>query len=149
MMHAPAHVILQRVAAGTAGTDELAWLRQRLADDLAAPERGAEAALWLDRAPGEPPWWLVERRRQRDGLILRLWRERFPKLKAWDAADRILIAQRRYAGTAWHHHRRLHTPPADATAALLWAAMRTGVRFPTSRRRVFEILRTADRDALY
>lgn len=148
-MHVPAHVILQRVAVGTAGDDDLAWLRQRLADYLAAPERGADAALWLDRAPGEPPWWQVERRRRRDGLILRLWRERFPSLSAWDAAERILIAQERYAAAAWLHQRRSDTPPPDPTAALLWEAMRTGVRFPTSRRRVFEILKTTDRDALY
>lgn len=148
-MNAPSHEILKRIAAGTAGPAEAAWLRQRLAAYLEAPERGLDAALYLNCMPGEPPWWLAERRRERDGLILRLWRERFPTLSAWDAAERIVTVHQRYAAAAWLHHRHRDTPPDDPTAALLWKAMRLGVRFPTSRRRVFEILKTAGRDALY
>lgn len=140
---------IRRVAAGKETPDDRAWLSARLGAYLSDPEQGLERALRLDRAPGEPPWWRVERRQRRDALILRLWRERFPELSAWDAAERILIVQQRYAAAAWRNHRDLTDPPADPTAALLWETMKLGLRFPTSRRRVLEILNTADRDSLY
>lgn len=140
---------LRRVAAGKATADDLTWLSARLGTYLSDPERGLEHALWLDCAPGEPPWWRVERQRQRDGLILRLWRERFPGLSAWDAAERIAMLHERYVAAAWKQHREMAQPPEDQTAALLWQALKTGIRFPTSRRRIFDILNTADRDTLY
>ncbi|PWC53268.1 hypothetical protein [Azospirillum sp. TSO22-1] len=140
---------LKRVAAGEASADDLTWLSARLGSYLRNPQRGLEHALWLDCAPGEPPWWRVERQRLRDGLILRLWRERFPDLPAWEAAEQIITVQQRYAAATWKLQREQPIPPEDPTAALLWRAMKLGVRFPTSRRRIFEILKTADRDALY
>lgn len=140
---------IRRVAAGKDTPDDRAWLSARLGAYLSDPEQGMERALRLDRSPGEPPWWRVERRQRRDALILRLWRERWPELSAWDAAERILIVQQRYAAAAWRQHRDQDTRPADPTAALLWEIMKTDLRFPTSRRRIFEILNTAERDALY
>jgi len=140
---------LKRVVSGKATADDLGWLSARLDAYIANPEQGLERAFRLARSPGEPPWWKVERRKRRDALVLRLWRERFPDLTAWDAAERILIVQQRYAAAAWVQHRDQATPPADATAALLWEAMRLELRFPTSRRQILEILKTADRDALY
>lgn len=140
---------LKRVVSGKATADDLGWLSARLGAYLTNPERGMEHAFRLARSPGETPWWRVERQQRRDALILRLWRERFPALSAWDAAERILMTQQRYAAAAWRQHRDQATPPADPTAALLWEAMRLELRFPTSRRRIFEILNTADRDALY
>ncbi|MBP2315989.1 hypothetical protein [Azospirillum soli] len=82
-------------------------------------------------------------------LILRLWRERFPDLSAWEAAERIANVHQRYTAAAWLHHRDLDTPPDEPTAALLWQILKMDLRFPNSRRRIFEILTTADRDALY
>ncbi|WP_376959649.1 hypothetical protein ABNQ39_07000 [Azospirillum sp. A26] len=131
---------LKRVVSGEATADDLGWLSARLGAYLTNPERGMEHAFRLNRSAGEIPWWRLERRQRRDALILRLWRERFPTSTAWVAAEQILAAQQRYATSTWQHDLSLAEPPDDPTAALLWEAMRLEEKFPTSHRRIFEIL---------
>lgn len=140
---------LRRVAAGTAGPADLDWLRGRLGAYLSDPEKGLERAFHLDRRRGQLPWWVEEQHRHRDGLLLRLWREHFPDLSAWVAAEKIATIHQRYVAGAWLHHRDLDAPPDDPMLALLWLILKIDIRFPNTRRRIFQILTTADRGVLY
>ena len=90
--------------------DELAaWFADALARYEAGAPHGArlEQALGLDLSPGEPPWWLTERRERRDAAIRQLAREFFPGLPIRGAA-RALRARRDLM-------RRLPEPVSEST----------------------------------
>ncbi|MBF0392397.1 MAG: hypothetical protein HQL38_06920 [Alphaproteobacteria bacterium] len=135
--------IIRAIAAGEDGAEEMAWLRERLADYVANPAAGLEPALWLDRAPGEQPWWIVERRRQRDDLLRRLAEVLAPGATAWAAADVVASYLRRYATAGWRHEQNDDRPPEDEARAVAWKSLKCGVGMPRERRQIYEILRCA------
>jgi len=137
-----AHEIIRAVAAGTETHDDMEWLRARLGDYCQSPEAGLERALWLDRAPGEAPWWTLDRRARRDDLLRRLAAILAPDSSPWSAADVLAAFVRRYMASAWLVDQLRAAPPEDKAKSLAWEALKLECGMPGGRRQLHDILRT-------
>lgn len=94
---------LRRFAAGTEMVDDRAWLAEGVETylALASDGMGLEAALGITAGPGQCPWWVVERRALRDGLVRRFAAASFPRDSPRAHAKLVSAAISAYRSTSW------------------------------------------------
>jgi hypothetical protein len=105
---------LRRLAAGCGDVSDVQWFAEGVRLYESAAPLGVSLARCLELEPGrgETPWREKEACAKRDEVIRRI-AQRFPSLKPYPAAVKIVEEASSYETGEWRHHKKLTAPPAS------------------------------------